>query len=173
VKLEEVIAKRPTVELTKLAGAVDEEVLADLLGDYLQDLHFYGRPVISYWKLTWEPLQKLLDVRSDQILADDPHADMGDPTQDWNLGDVECKQFWYDVAKKALYSEVEASSKSWSGFSSLGIQFNDAGTIFLKYAGDTGNFHCNVIKDKPPKMTDDDIDLLKILPERLIKHDWQ
>jgi len=172
VKLNEVV-KRTKIELTKLIGAVDEDVLRGLLGDYPQDLHFYGRPVTSYWKLTFEPLQRLLDARSDQILADDPHADMGDAARDWNLGSVECKQLWYDVSKKTMFSEVEPSTKSWSNFSVYGIKTTDSGSLFLKYVGDTGNFHCNVVRDEPPKMTNDDIDLMKILPKRVIDEDWQ
>lgn len=173
MKLSEVTrltSDRQKIELTKLQSTVDEDVLKGMLDPWYQDLTFHGLAVIDYYKTTWEPLQKFLDDRLEALHKKHGEVEQGD-LDDFKLTLVKCLHFYYSPDEKALYSVVKGEVTSWATCE-IGSK-----PFFLKYGKGESWLEAKIVKvlDDEHQMAPaaDDIDLMKVLPERVFDEDWQ
>jgi hypothetical protein len=152
------------IELTKLAGA-DEDVLKHALGDYPQDLFLEGHRVTHLYEKTFETVESFFQ------------ADVAKMT------DISVSDMHYHPPTKAIYASVLAevemtvfkTDKSGRGseeqetlIEPFQLKYKDNKCVVIEGAAQRGP------KFKEPLPTsDDDIDLLLVLPGRVIDEDWR
>jgi hypothetical protein len=153
---------RINIELTKIESGIDEEVLKEMLDPWYQRLTLKGEEVLKYYKLTVDGIQVTMNHEFSKE-SEDPEFDSGD-VNDFKVGSsIDLYELFYSIKEKAIFAKLTAWAMS---------QRDYPGMLF-RYDLLDGRPTCRRVKPSNyPSKTDDDIDLIKVLPKRVIYEDW-
>lgn len=169
MRLNEVDAHK--IELAQLTQGADEDVLERAVAGKPESLLLHGRAFPTYYSQVQEEVESIID---EEYAEDEEFS--------YEMTNCEVKELYYHPKNKSVFMRIEAEGdvNDESGRDTDVTRIDQLIIQFSKGGRCTVYDHSKMDKDhklkwtgggKPPR-SDDDIDLLKVLPASFLAKEW-